>query len=121
MGIVSEDDQEKTITLADLYESENRIRTEFSEIIQAANQEIDSINKRLENLEERFSGMTFGYGEHLVAIDALINTLIMPSSVAINEKFKECVNEGRKNLLEILKSDPTVDTQTDDTTTDEES
>jgi len=65
--------------------------------------------------------MTFGYGEHLVAIDALINTLIMPSSVAINEKFKECVNEGRKNLLEILKSDPTVDTQTDDTTTDEES
>jgi len=102
------EDKEKTDNIAFAIDKiSTDLRSEFSVIIQAANKEIDSINARLEALEERFSGLTFGYGEHLVAIDSLIGTLITPSSIAINDTFSEFMKEGRVRLMKMLQGEET--------------
>lgn len=72
-------------------------------LVDGLNGRIDQGEKNLESLEERVAMLTAGYAELATMITALVSRVGAGSPEEI-EAFNQAVVQGRKEMLEILKS-----------------
>lgn len=63
---------------------------------------IKALESNIESIEKQIANLVLGYGEQAVFVEALISQLAFSTDEARNA-FKESIQEGRKEMLEVMQ------------------
>jgi acetyl/propionyl-CoA carboxylase alpha subunit len=72
-------------------------------LVSTTEDRLQSLESSIENIEKQIASLVVGYGEQAVFVEALISQIAFSTEEARN-KFKEDIQSGRKEMLEVMQN-----------------